>query len=397
MKQHFSVGIVGAGISGAVLAERYAALGKKVLVVEKRNHLAGNCYDHLNDDGIMVSQYGAHLFHTNYEDVWKYVQRFGSWRFHEHKVLASVDGKLVPVPVNITTVNMLLGLDIKNENEMAGWLATQVVPNPHPKNGEEAALASVGPILYEKIFKNYTHKQWAKWPHELDASVLKRIPVRTNFDDRYFSDTYQYLPEKGFTPLLTAMLTHPNITIRLETDFFDIRKKMQDECDILFYTGPIDQFFDFKFSVKRTLEYRSLSFAAETHAVEYYQPNSVINYPNDHDYTRIVEYKHITKQKAPNTTIVKEYSSDSGEPYYPVPNPDNHAIYEEYRNEAEKYPNVHFVGRLANYKYFNMDQAFKNALDLFTQLTGVTLENEHRYKPAPVHHFIDDTNLASEE
>jgi UDP-galactopyranose mutase len=367
-KQHNAdIIIIGAGISGAVLAERYASIGKKVLVIEKRNHIGGNCYDYYNEDGILVSKYGAHLFHTNYEDVWAYVQQFSEWYFYEHKVLAKVDGKLVPIPVNITTVNTLFGLNIQNEEEMRKWLDTVQLKNENPQNGKEAAEARVGEVLYEKMFKNYTKKQWDKYPEELDASVLNRIPVRDNFDDRYFSDKYQFLPKGGYTQMFEKILSHPNITVVLNTDFFDVRKDLQG-CEKLFYTGPIDQYFDFKFAVKRKLEYRSINFVHETHDEEYYQENSVINYPNEEGFTRIVEYKHITGQKSPKTTIVKEYTCDGGDPYYPVPNKDNEEIYTMYKKEAEKLTNVYFVGRLANYKYFNMDQAFKNALDLFDSL-----------------------------
>ncbi len=367
---HYQIIIIGAGISGAVLAERYAAAGKKVLVIDKRNHIGGNCYDYVNADGVLVSGYGAHLFHTNYEDVWAYVQRFSKWYPYEHRVKAFVDGKLVPVPVNITTVNELMGLNIRDEAEMKAWLASVQIKNDHPRNGEEAALARVGPVLYEKIFKNYTKKQWDKYPAELDAEVLNRIPVRTNFDDRYFSDVHQALPQEGYTKLFERMLNHPNITVELEKDFFAHRSQYEGQCEKLFYTGQIDQFFDFKFSVGQKLEYRSLTFKFETYDKEFYQEHAVINYPNNEDYTRIVEYKHFTHQQAPKTTISKEFSSDVGEPYYPVPNPKNRAVYEMYRQAAEKLKGIYFVGRLANYKYFNMDQAFKNALDLYHKLEG---------------------------
>lgn len=368
--------IIGAGISGAVLAERYASIGKKVLVIEKRDHIAGNCYDYFNEDGILVSKYGAHLFHTNFEDVWEYVQKFSDWYKYEHKVLAKVDGKLVPVPANITTVNMLLGENIQNEEEMKAWLKKNTIHYDNPQNGKEAALSRVGKVLYEKIFKNYTKKQWDKYPEELDASVLNRIPVRTDFDDRYFADKYQYLPKGGYTQMFEKILDNPNITILLNTDYFDVRDQFKD-IEKLFYTGPIDQFFDFKHSLDEHLEYRSIRFVHETLDQEYYQENSVINYPNEEDFTRIVEYKHITGQKGPKTTIVREYTTDEGEPYYPVPNPRNQAIYDKYREETLKLKDIYFVGRLANYKYFNMDQAFKNALDLFKKLEeGVEYSEE---------------------
>lgn len=359
--------VIGAGISGATLAERYAAHGYQVLVLEKRDHVGGNCYDYYNEAGILVAKYGPHIFHTNDEGVWKYVNRFAEWQPYEHRVLAKVDGKLVPVPVNITTVNTLFDLDLRTEEEMKAWLATHQVPNAQPQNGREAALARVGEVLYTKIFKNYTRKQWDKWPEELDASVLNRIPVRTTFDDRYFADTYQALPVGGYTKLFENMLSHPNITVKLETDFFDIKDQIKG-FQKMFYTGPIDRFFEFKKDVQEKLEYRSLRFEHETLDQESYQGHAVINYPNEEQFTRIVEYKFLTGQRHPQTTIVKEYSTAEGEPYYPVPNPRNRQLYAQYQKRAARLKNIYFVGRLANYKYFNMDEAFKNALDLFDRL-----------------------------
>lgn len=369
----YDVIVVGAGISGSVMAERYAnKLGKKVLVIEKRNHIGGNCYDFYDGAGILVSKYGAHLFHTNHDDVWKYVHNFSEFSKYEHKVLGKVDGKLVPIPVNITTVNMLLGTAIKNEAEMDEWLKKNQVKNDNPKNGREAALARVGEVLYEKIFKNYTKKQWDKYPEELDASVLNRIPVRNNFDDRYFSDIYQGQPEEGYTKLFEKMLSHSNIEVRLNTDFFEIKDSL--EYELLFYTGPIDKYFDYKYAKEANLEYRSLKFEFETYDKEYFQENSVINYPNEQNFTRIVEYKYFTGQIHPKTTISKEFSTtydpEVNEPYYPVPNPKNKKIFKKYQSEAENLEKngIYFVGRLANYKYFNMDEAFKNALDLFYKI-----------------------------
>jgi UDP-galactopyranose mutase len=377
--QKVDIVIVGAGISGATLAQRYATeKNKKVLIIEKRDHIAGNCYDYINEAGHMVSKYGAHLFHTNYEDVWEYVNRFSEWRMYEHRVLAKVDGQLVPIPVNITTVNKLFGLNIKNEEEMRQWLQENQVHNDNPKNGEEAVLARVGEVLYEKMFKQYTKKQWDKYPAELDASVLQRIPVRDNYDDRYFGDKYQALPSEGYTKLFEKMLDHPNIEVRLSTDFFTIRDAVKD-AEKLFYTGPIDRFFDFKHSVEKDLQWRSIRFEWETLQQENYQEGAVVNYPQMEDgmHTRIIEYKKIypvTDSSKPTaqqtTTICREYSTDEGEPYYPVPNPENDAIFQRYKDEADKLKDIYFVGRLANYKYFNMDQAFKNALDLFDQIEG---------------------------
>jgi len=366
---NFDIVIIGAGISGATLAERYANMSdKKVLLIEKRDHIGGNCYDFLNEEGILVPKYGPHFFHTGFEDVWEYINRFSDWIPYEHKVLSSVDGSLVPVPVNITTVNTLFGLALKTEDEMKRWLEANREHIETPKNSEEATLARVGRIFYEKLFKYYTKKQWDLWPKELDASVLNRIPVRTDFDDRYFSDTYQDVPKEGYTKLFERMLVHPNIEVRLNTDWESI-KSSGIRFEKVFFTGRVDQFFEYKFGGK--LQYRSLRFEFETHEVPLYQPAAVINYPEpDIPYTRITEPKHVTKQECAKTTIIKEFPTWEGEPYYPVPTEHNRELYARYQVEAQKLESkgVYFVGRLANYKYFNMDQAFKNALDLFERL-----------------------------
>ncbi len=364
MKQ-YDILVIGAGISGAVLAERYASIGKKVLIIEKRGHIAGNCYDYIDENGILVSKYGAHLFHTNDEEVWEYVNFFSNWYDWEHKVIARVDGKTVPIPVNITTVNTLFETSITTEAEMTAWLDENRVHFEKPANGEEAVLNRVGTELYEKMFKHYTKKQWDKFPVELDASVLERIPVRQNYDDRYFSDKYQALPQGGYTQLFEKILTHPNIEVLLNADYFDVKDQLKGHLK-LFYTGPVDRYFEFKHSLIEKLEYRSINFVTETHEMEFFQENSVVNYPGTEvDFTRIIEYKHFGNQKSEKTTVVKEFTVDEGEPYYPVPNPRNGEIYAKYKAEADQLTDVHFVGRLANYKYFNMDQAFKNALDLF--------------------------------
>ena len=369
--------IIGAGISGSVLAERYANLGKKVLIIEKRDHIAGNCYDYIDENGILVSKYGAHLFHTNEEDVWQYVNQFANWYPWEHKVIAQVDGQLVPIPVNITTVNKLFGTNITTEAEMKEWLDENRLPIDAPKDGREAALNKVGQVLYEKMFRHYTKKQWDKYPEELDASVLDRIPVRTNYDDRYFSDKHQALPVGGYTKLFEGILNHPNIEVLLNTDYFDIKDEVTG-YDKLFYTGPVDRYFEFKHSLTEKLEYRSINFVSETVDADFYQENSVVNYPGEEvGFTRIIEYKHFGDQKSDKTTIVKEYTTDEGDPYYPVPNPKNQQIYEKYKAEADALIDVYFVGRLANYKYFNMDQAFKNALELFYSLEDVAVESQN--------------------
>lgn len=365
----YDIVVVGAGISGATIAERYARLlNKKVLVLEKRDHIAGNCYDFKNDAGILVQKYGAHLFHTNSDVVWKYLQQFSSWKPYEHKVLSSVDGMLVPIPVNITTVNFLFGLHIQTEEEMKKWLAKQVMPIKNPKNSEEIALSTVGKTLYEKLFKNYTIKQWNMDPKQLDVSIIGRIPVRTNFDPRYFSDKYQAMPSSGYTKIFEKMLSHPNIKVQFNTDYFKVKETLGN-FEKLFFTGPIDQYFQ---ENSGKLSYRSLHFEFETFNFPFYQTSSVINYPNDNEFTRTLEFKHMYAQKHPKTTIVREYPSSEGEPYYPVLTKENLAILEKYKKQAELEvkKGVYFVGRLANYKYFNMDQAFANALNLFYQLNS---------------------------
>lgn len=367
--------IIGAGISGAVLAERYADLGKKVLVIEKRSHIAGNCFDFIDENGIRVSKYGAHLFHTNDQGVWDYVNQFTEWQYWEHKVLAKVDGQLVPVPVNRITVNLMFGENLQTDQEMADWLDRNRISIDNPDNGEEAVLNKVGLELYEKLFKHYTKKQWDKYPEELDASVLNRIPVRLNEDGRYFSDKYQAIPANGYTHLFEKMLNHPQIKVVLDTDYFDLRDDLT-RFEKLFYTGPIDRFFEFEKNLREKLEYRSINFQFETVDAEFFQENSVINYPGmEVDFTRIVEYKHFGNQKSDKTTISREFTVATGDPYYPVPNERNQLIYESYKKEADKLTNIYFVGRLANYKYYNMDQAFRSALDLFKELEGeVTVE-----------------------
>jgi UDP-galactopyranose mutase len=360
--------IIGAGITGATLAERYAnILDKKVLVIEKRDHIGGNCYDYFDQDGILVQKYGPHYFHTNLDDVREYVSLFTEWLPYEHRVLSYVDGKYVPVPVNIDTVNRLFGVSIENESEMKEWLDKNAVKCDNPKNSEESALARVGPVLYEKMFKNYTIKQWDMHPRELDASVMDRIPVHFNHDDRYFSDKYQGVPKDSFTDIFKRMLDHPNITVLLNTDYFEIKDELGGH-DITIYTGPIDRYFDYRFG---KLQYRSLRFEFQTLAEEYHQPQTAINYPNDYDFTRIHEPKHATGQKHSKTTIIKEYATWDGDPYYPVPSQRNRDIYEMYRKEAGGLEKIYFVGRLANYRYFNMDQAFKNALDLFGSILAL--------------------------
>lgn len=362
--------IVGAGLSGAVIAERIATiLNKKVVILEKRNHIGGNCYDYIHDKtGILMNKYGAHLFHTNNEEVWNYINSFDKWTRWEHKVVTSVDDKIVSIPVNITTINELCDEHLGNENDVKEWLHKNQVKYETITNSEEMAKSRIGTVLYEKLIKDYTFKQWNKYPNELDKSVLERIPIRPNFDTRYFADKYQALPHKGYTHFFEKLLDNPNIEVKLNADYFEyIRDNPNEKYDMVIFTGPIDSYFP----DLEKLEYRSIDFTIEVKEnMNYYQPNSVVNYPSaDVPYTRIVEYKHFLNQQSPDTVIVSEKTNDVGEPYYPVPNKKNMELYEKYKNLAEKEEekNVFFVGRLANYKYFNMDEAIGNALNFFSE------------------------------
>jgi len=364
----YDVIIVGAGLSGCVMAERFANIkNKKVLIIEKREHIGGNCYDYIDENGILINKYGAHLFHTNDEEVWEYINKFSKWVRWEHEVKCIVDDKIIPLPINITSINMMFNLNIKNEKEMDEWLEQNKIRYDKITNGEEAVKSRFGEQIYEKIFKYYTYKQWNKYPNELNEEVLSRIPLRNNFDTRYFNDRYQVLPEKGYTNFFNQLIDNKNIDIVLNIDFETIKNNISEK-KIVIYTGPIDFYFNDKNMEK--LEYRSINFIIERYKnTNYYQSNSVINYPSiDIDYTRIVEYKHFLNQKSPHTTIVKEISTDKGDPYYPVLNQKNLTLYNKYKMLAEdemKNKNIHFLGRLANYKYFNMDQAIKNSLEYF--------------------------------
>jgi len=375
VREHYDVCIAGAGLSGAVIAERYASqLGKSVAVIEKRDHIGGNCYDYVDDEtGIRVSRYGAHLFHTVNDRVWEYVHEFSAWTKYEHEVVGIVNGKHVPIPVNIETVNLLFGKNITTTEEMDGWLEReQVKYDRPPENSEEMALSRVGKRLYELIFRPYTIKQWNKEPRELGPEVTARIPVRNNRDMRYFGDPHQALPTDGYTAIFENLLCHPNIEVRLSTDYFDVKDRLT--CGRTYFTGPIDAYFAAAGYEK--LEYRSLDFerrvVKDVGATGTFQPKFVVNHPSlEDDFTRIVEYKHLLNQTSDHTVIFVERSKDGGEPYYPVPNLENKALYRRYQELAAREENVTFVGRLANYKYFNMDQAILNALELFDEDGGL--------------------------
>ena len=363
--------IVGAGFAGSVLAERLASqLGKRVLLCDKRPHIGGNAYDHYDDAGLLVHKYGPHIFHTAAPRIFRYLSQFTKWRSYEHRVLASVRGKLVPFPINVDTINQLEGTNMSPE-EVENYFLARAEKIPHPRTSEEAVVSKVGREMYELFFKNYTRKQWGLDPSELDASVAARVPARTNHDDRYFTDEFQAMPLHGYTRLFENMLDHDNNTSVHNTDYRELIEEVR--FDQMIYTGPVDSYFDYRFG---KLPYRSLEFKFETHDKEVFQPGAVVNYPNDNAYTRITEFKYLTGQAHPKTSVVYEFPCADGDPYYPVPRPENAEIYRRYKSLADQIENVRFVGRLATYRYYNMDQVVGQALATFDQIRGERAETK---------------------
>lgn len=349
--------VVGAGFAGSVLAERSAAAGKSVLVIDKREHIAGNAFDEYDASGVLIHRYGPHIFHTNAALVSDYLSRFTEWLPYEHRVLAMLNGVPYPIPINQTTVNRLYGLSL-DEAGVAAFFEDVREHREPVRSSEDVVLNSVGPDLCDKFFRGYTRKQWGLDLAELSPLVAARIPVRTNTDDRYFSDSFQKMPAEGYTKMFTRMLDHPNIRIDLGVDFHDVRPRVKFET--LVYTGPIDEYFQFRFG---RLPYRSLRFDHEHIAgLERFQSVGTVNYPNDFEFTRITEFKHLTAQAHSGTSIVREYPQAEGDPYYPIPRSENQELYQRYRVLAEAEDNVHFVGRLAEYRYYNMDQVVAAAL-----------------------------------
>ncbi|HKX91077.1 MAG TPA: UDP-galactopyranose mutase [Sphingomicrobium sp.] len=357
--------IVGAGFAGSVLAERLASqTGARVLLIDRRGHIGGNAYDERNDAGILYHKYGPHIFHTNSEQVVDYLSQFTEWRPYEHRVLARVRDQLVPIPINRTTLNLLFGLRLETDEQAAEYLASRAEPVDDIRTSEDVVVNAVGRELYELFFQGYTRKQWGLDPSELDKSVTARIPTRTNTDDRYFTDAFQAMPKDGYTAMFERMLDHPLIEVRTGVDFRDVG----DDVDVghIIYTGPIDEYFNFRFG---KLPYRSLKFDHRTLEQERYQPVGTVNYPSpDVPYTRISEYKHLTGQEAPVTTITYEYPSAEGDPYYPIPRDENQALFKRYEALADATAGVTFVGRLATYRYYNMDQIVGQALATFRRI-----------------------------
>ena len=357
--------VVGAGFAGCVLAERLAqGSGKRVLICDVRPHIGGNAHDHYDEAGVLVHRYGPHIFHTSSKEVFDYLSRFTEWRPYQHRVRACVDGQLLPIPINLDTINGLYGLHLTSL-EVDAFFASRAEHVEHPRTSEEVIVSKVGRELYEKFFKHYTRKQWGLDPSELDAAVTARVPVRTNRDDRYFNDTYQAMPLHGYTRMFERMLAHPGIKVLLNADYREVRDLIPHREVI--YTGPVDTYFDHRFG---KLPYRSLEFMFETKDRAVYQAAPVINYPNENAYTRVTEFKYLTGQEHAKTTIVYEYPKGEGDPYYPIPRPENAALYRKYEELARATSGVHFAGRLGTYRYYNMDQVVAQALTLYTKLTG---------------------------
>ena len=370
-QESFDYLVVGAGFAGAVLAERLAnEAGKRVLIIDKRDHIAGNAYDFHDEAGLLVHRYGPHIFHTNSVEVFDYLSQFTQWRSYEHRVLASVDQTLVPIPINLTTINTLFDLQLDQQG-MKDFLAKRVVLANNIRTSEDIVKSRVGTELYQKFFQNYTRKQWGLDPSELDASVAGRIPVRLDCDDRYFTDNYQCMPKNGFTHMFHRMLDSKLISVQVGTSYKEV-VSMYPGIQTIF-TGPVDEFFNYKFG---PLPYRSLHFRHETVNVERFQPAAVINYPNDHAYTRVTEFKYLTGQSHPKTSIVYEYPTATGDPYYPIPRAENAAVYAKYKSLADRMSDVYFVGRLATYRYYNMDQVVAQALTTFRKIHNQSSSTE---------------------
>lgn len=349
--------MVGAGFAGSVMARELAEAGHHVQVIDKRPHVAGNAYDEYDENGVLVHLYGPHIFHTNGTRIAEWLSRFTEWRPYEHRVRSVLDGVFYPFPINRDTLNRLYGGDM-DECEAAAFLERVREPRNPVATSEDVVLNSVGRDLYEKFFLNYTRKQWGLEPSQLKAGVAARIPVRTNTDDRYFTDTFQAMPRDGYTKMFEAILDHPNIGVELGVDFADVHGS--GGFDHVVYTGPIDAYFEYCFG---RLPYRSLHFEHEhLPDTKRFQETGTVNYPNDHAYTRITEFKHLTGQRVPGTSIVREYPQAEGDPYYPIPRAENEALYKRYDALAKRESDVTFVGRLAQYRYYNMDQVVAAAL-----------------------------------
>jgi UDP-galactopyranose mutase len=369
MNDRYDAVVVGAGFAGSVIAERLASqLGQRVLVLDRRPHVGGNAYDEVDEAGVLVHRYGPHIFHTNSAEIFEYLSEFTSWRPYEHRVLAQVRGRLLPIPINRTTVNELFGLRLPDDDAVEAFYASRAEPRSPVRTSEDVVVGRVGQELYELFFRGYTRKQWGLDPSELDASVTARVPTRSDTDDRYFTDRYQAMPAAGYTAMFERMLAHPRIEVRTGLDFAQVRDRL--DARLIVYTGPIDEYFGHRFG---RLPYRSLRFEFEQVDCPLVQPVGTINHPDESvPFTRVSEFKHLTGQRGPVTTLVREFPTADGDPYYPIPRPENAELYRRYHALAEATPGVRFVGRLATYKYYNMDQVVGQALVTFRKIAAAS-------------------------
>jgi len=373
--------IVGAGFAGAVLAERIATkLNKKVLILERRAHIAGNCYDEINEASILIHTYGPHLFHTDNKEVYDYLSQFTQWEEYVHQVVASVDGDIIPIPFNFNTLYQVYPQDkaeLLEHKLISRYGKDQKIPILELMQANDGDLQELAQYVYDKIFVNYTAKQWGKKPEEIDSEVTARVPVFTGYDNRYFTDKYQVVPNHGYTKLFEAMLRHPNITVELNSNALDRIELKNDSiffdnevCDCcIIYTGMIDELFGYTYG---ELPYRSVDLRFETIQEEYFQNHAVVNYPNEFDFTRITEFKHIHPINTPVTTILKEYPQNyiknQNTPYYPVFTEENQNKYRQYAELSREIPNLILIGRLAEYKYYDMDDIVARALEVFEDI-----------------------------
>ncbi len=365
--------IVGCGLSGATLANKIATeLGEEVLVIDAASHLAGSCYDEWDANGICIHRYGAHIVHTNDAEVWNYLSQFTQWQPYTHEVKARIDGQEVPIPFNLNSIHQVFPAPVAQRLEeklLATYGADARVPILQLKENGDADLVMLADFVYEKVFLHYTLKQWGMKPEEVDPSVTARVPVCVNRDNRYFRDTYQGIPLGGYTEMVKNMLDHPLIRVELNTPFSAVKGEI--EYKRLFYTGQIDEFFNYSLG---KLPYRSLRFEFRQYEQRYYQSGAVINYPCEHDFTRICEPKHFLDKGSERTVIALEYpqphETGCNEPYYPIPGPQNEELYARYRRMADELGQVHFLGRLGDYRYYNMDEAVARALKLFGELAN---------------------------
>jgi UDP-galactopyranose mutase len=369
MEDRYDTLVVGAGYAGSIMAQQLATrCGQRVLVIDRRDHIAGNAFDYYDEHGVQIHRYGPHIFHTKSMKVVEYLSQFTEWRPYEHRVVARVDGMLVPMPINRTTVNSLYGLELTTDEDVEQFLAERAEPVDYIRTSEDVVVAKVGRELYEKFFRGYTRKQWQRDPSELHSSVCARIPIRTNEDDRYFTDPFQKMPADGYTEMFKRILDHPGIEVEVQTDYYDVADDL--EYDHLVWTGPIDRFFDHRFGA---LPYRSLEFELRNEPTPdggYLFPVASINEPSeDVPYTRRTEFRHMTGQEAlPSSTYAIEFPRTEGDPYYPIPRDDTRALYRRYEALAAELPDVTFVGRLARYQYLNMDQVVGQALSAADKL-----------------------------